>query len=92
MNTLEEKRNQIDEIDTQMIALFCQRMEIAKEIAVYKKAEHLPVRNEQREADLLKRQIQKLSKDQSCYQDYIERFLCFEISLSCELQEQMMEQ
>ena len=34
---LKELRGQIDEIDDQLVKLFCQRMDIAAQVAQYKK-------------------------------------------------------
>ena len=39
---LTELRGQIDEIDDEIIKLFCRRMDIAAQVADYKKANNLP--------------------------------------------------
>ena len=40
---LEQLRQQIDQIDDELVALFVQRMEIAVQIADYKKEHNLPI-------------------------------------------------
>ena len=40
---LKELRGQIDEIDDQLVSLFCRRMDIAAQVADYKKANGLPI-------------------------------------------------
>ena len=50
---LNDYRRQIDEIDTQMLALFAQRMEVAAAIAAYKKEHDLPVLDGKREREKL---------------------------------------
>jgi len=46
-------RSQIDEIDEKIVSLFVRRMEIAKGIGQYKKANHLPVLDANREQEKL---------------------------------------
>ena len=50
---LEQLRSRIDEIDSQMVELFKDRMEIATDIARYKKENKLPVLDKTRERALL---------------------------------------
>ena len=50
---LNDYRRQIDEIDTQLLALFAQRMEVAAGIAAYKKEHGLPVLDSSRERQKL---------------------------------------
>ncbi len=50
---LNDYRRQIDEIDTQLLALFAQRMEVAAGIAAYKKEHDLPVLDSGRERQKL---------------------------------------
>ena len=51
---LNDYREQIDQIDDQMLELFLKRMEISNDIAAYKKAHDLPILNRQRERDILR--------------------------------------
>ena len=50
---LDQLRTQIDDIDTQITELFKQRMEIALDVAKYKKENGLPVLNDRREKEVL---------------------------------------
>lgn len=50
---LEELRTQIDGIDSQLVKLFCQRMDCAAQIAAYKKEHGLAVQAPGRERELL---------------------------------------
>ena len=60
--TLEELRIRIDEIDKEMIRLFSDRMDVAAEIARYKKEHGLKVLDARRERDKL-RQVEELSPE-----------------------------
>ena len=53
--TLEELRARIDAIDAELIRLFSDRMNVAAEIAAYKKEHGLPVLDADRERDKLDR-------------------------------------
>ena len=46
-------RERIDEIDRELTALFARRMEVAAQIAAYKRENGLPVLDERRERELL---------------------------------------
>ena len=52
---LEDYRNQIDELDQQLLKLFCQRMDLAAAIGAFKREHHLPVFNPTREREILQR-------------------------------------
>lgn len=53
MRELEQCRKKIDDIDGQMVRLFCRRMELAREIALIKKNQNLPIFDSIREATVL---------------------------------------
>ena len=53
MRDLPEIRKEIDEIDEQLIELFKRRMDCAKDVGYYKKANNIPVLNQQRENEIL---------------------------------------
>ena len=55
MRDINELRAGIDEIDTRLVALLQERMNISKEVAEYKAAKGLPVYVPEREAALLER-------------------------------------
>ena len=60
MNELENARKTISRIDREMAALFAERMEAARAIAAYKKERGLPVRDEAREAELIRQNLSYL--------------------------------
>ncbi|HHX48795.1 MAG TPA: bifunctional chorismate mutase/prephenate dehydratase [Clostridiales bacterium] len=53
--SLEKYRNEIDKIDDEISKLFKRRMEIAKDIAIVKKAENKPIVNVAREKEIINR-------------------------------------
>ena len=50
---LEDYRKQIDSIDDNILKLFLQRMEIAGEIAKYKKEQHVAISHPSREREII---------------------------------------
>ena len=48
MRDLKEIRKDIDKIDNQLIELFKQRMDCARDVGIYKQANNIPVLNEGR--------------------------------------------
>ncbi|MDL2213994.1 chorismate mutase [Clostridia bacterium OttesenSCG-928-O13] len=50
---LDELRTQLDAVDSQLLPLFLQRMDIVRNVALYKKEEGLPIYQPQREAGIL---------------------------------------
>ena len=57
--TIEELRKEIDRIDNEMIRLYSERMETARKIGQYKRENHLPVTDTQREREVLNRAGEK---------------------------------
>lgn len=55
MRNLDEIRQEINSIDEQLIKLFKQRMDCAKDVAYYKKATGTPILNQAREDEILDR-------------------------------------
>ncbi len=53
MRDLSEIRAEINEIDDELIKLFRRRMDCAKDVGIYKKANDIPVLNRQRENEIL---------------------------------------
>lgn len=53
MSRLDEIRNELDEIDREIVALFEKRMELARSVAEYKLANGMPVLDRSREAAVL---------------------------------------
>lgn len=86
---LKDYRVQIDEIDDQLVKLFQQRMEVARGIAEYKKANGLPILDAGRERDKLNAICAKVSPEMRNYTSVLYSSL-FELSRS--YQGQQMEQ
>jgi chorismate mutase/prephenate dehydratase len=60
--TLEEIRREIDKIDAQLLPLFLRRMECTEKVAAVKREAGLPVRNEEREQQILDDAARKARK------------------------------
>ena len=77
MDNLNESREKINKIDSEMTKLFVERMSICREIAEYKKANSLPILDSSREETLINNNL-KLIDDESLkpyYINYIKSFL-----------------
>ena len=64
---LQDHRKKIDEIDDELLKLFAARMRLCGEIAAYKKAHGLPVRDAAREREKLRDAAEKLPEDLQRY-------------------------
>ena len=78
---LQELRGQIDLIDDQLVKLFAQRMDVAAQIADYKKAENLPIFVPAREREKLVDVAQKAGPEMENYTRVLYSML-FELSRS----------
>ncbi len=78
---LSELRMQIDSIDDQLVKLFCQRMDIAAQIAGYKKENNLPIYVPSREREKLVDVAQKSGPEMDNYTRVLYSML-FELSRS----------
>lgn len=67
---LQEIRNQIDEIDDELLKLFLKRMELSGQVAEEKKRKKLPVLNRTREREILSR-VRDQSKDFGVYSEML---------------------
>lgn len=52
---LSQLRCEIDAIDTELVKLFCARMNLSAQVADYKKAKDLPIYHPQREREILEK-------------------------------------
>ena len=64
---LDELRQQINEIDDEMLELFLRRMDISESIASYKKEHALPILNKTREREVLAEMMAKGGEDKEIY-------------------------
>ena len=88
MGSMDEYRQEINDIDTQMAALFEQRMNVSRKIGAYKKEHALAVKDAGREAAVYERG-RSLINDQELVPYYVS-FQKQIIELSCLIQERMM--
>lgn len=56
---LNDIRDEIDAIDSELVALFCRRMDCSRKVAEYKRDNHLPIFNAERENRILDKAAQK---------------------------------
>ena len=76
---IQELRREIDGIDAQLLPLFCQRMEIAAQVADYKKENGLPIFVPGREREILDRVAGQAGEDMADYAKILYNTL-FELS------------
>ena len=76
---IQELRREIDGIDAQLLPLFCQRMEIAAQVADYKKQNGLPIFVPGREREILDRVAAQAGEDMADYAKILYNTL-FELS------------
>jgi len=60
---IQKLREQIDEIDSQLVDLYCRRMDTARDIGRYKRENNLPVLDTERERALLNRVAEQAGED-----------------------------
>ena len=65
--SIENLRNEIDAVDSQLVSLFEKRMEIAGRIAEYKKENSLPVFDKSREEEVLKKLADRSDEEMKDY-------------------------
>lgn len=87
-NSLDNIRNRINEIDGKMAELFELRMRAASEVAEYKKANGLPVRDFSREDEVVRRGVERINDGE--ISEYYVNFLKNTIALSCAYQDRIL--
>ena len=65
--SLEQMREEINQIDQELVDLFRRRMELSKSIGAYKQANQLPVQDPARERELLGRVAEQAGEELSEY-------------------------
>ena len=78
---LSELRKEIDQIDDELVRLFCQRMDVASKVADYKKATGSPIYHPGREREILQKVAQKAGPEMENYARVLYSML-FELSRS----------
>ena len=90
MLDIDKLRDEIDDIDKQIIELFEKRMDVVLNVAKYKMERNLPIFNGARENAVIEKNLKRLkNKD---YSDYAEKFLNDMMTTSRELQQSIMGQ
>ena len=79
-----ECRNEIDKIDKELVELLEKRMNVAKKVAEYKIKNNLPILNSTREAEVIKKNTDRLNNKE--YSKLTEKFFTYLMELSRELQ------
>ncbi len=74
---IKQIRRHIDRIDTVIITALAERMSLMPDIAEYKKKNDIPIFDEEREVEIMKK-LKKISKDHGLDEGFVE-----EIFLSC---------
>ncbi len=82
-------RKEIDDLDVQLIELLGKRMNIIREVAVYKKAQHLPAVIQAR-VDEVRNNAVRLGKDQNLPENYIYDLWTKIITESCDTEERFL--
>ena len=78
---LNELRNEIDKIDSELVSLFTKRMGISAQVAEYKKANNMPIYVPSRERSILQSVAEKAGPDMANYTRVLYSML-FELSRS----------
>ncbi len=60
MLSLEKTREKVDELDFQILKALAARFDLMQEVAAYKRANHLPVEDKEREKQLLQKRVEQL--------------------------------
>ena len=85
---IQELRNEIDRIDEEMVKLFCHRMDVAAQVAEYKRENHLPIFVPAREREILANVAQKAGEEMGNYTRVLYSML-FELSRSYQSKKNM---
>ena len=87
MDKLKEYRDQIDAIDTEIIKLFEQRMDVVKNVSKYKQENNIPTTDSNRESTMLEKNLSKLENEEykKYYHSVLEGFLTASKAMQNEL-------
>ena len=85
MKNLKELRKEIDVIDDAIRKLFEERMNIVKQVKIFKKEHQIQILDKKREDEVIEKNIKKLNDD-SLKESY-KKFLEFMMEISKELQQ-----
>ena len=88
MNDLEKGREEIDDIDRQLVAIFERRMDKVLQVAAYKKRCNMPVQDISRENEVLAKN-RRLLKNR-LYQESLDSFFLSIMAISRNLQDNLL--
>ncbi len=88
MNELEEFRQEIDKIDTEIIKLYEKRMDVVKSVLNYKIKNNIPVLDKNREGSMLEKNLNKIKEEE--YKKYYENVLNGYLKASKEMQNDLL--
>ncbi|MCQ2968839.1 MAG: chorismate mutase [Clostridium sp.] len=88
MLDIDKLRDEIDDIDKQIIELFEKRMDVVLNVAKYKMERNLPIFNATRENSVIEKNLNRLKNKE--YSDYAKDFLNNMMTTSRELQKSIM--
>ena len=88
MNELEQARREIDRIDAEMAALFCQRMDAVGAVVAYKRANGLPVLDASREEAVVEKNLARV--ENPAYKPYYADHIRHMMALSRQYQTQVL--
>ena len=71
MEKIKKARKHIDRIDAALIAILAERMSLMPEIAEYKKANKIPITDEKREIEIMKK-LKKIGKEYGLDESFVE--------------------
>lgn len=90
MNTHESLRQEIDSIDEALVELFERRMKISLEVANYKIEKDIPIFDELREKEVIRKNVARISDDE--LKEYGELFFNNLMGLSRRRQHELIDE
>jgi chorismate mutase len=91
MDSLENFRKEIDEIDENLINLLATRCSICEKVAVYKKAHNIPMMQPERISMIIERSM-KLGKNYNIPEEFIKEIFTVIINYSCIIEDNIIEE
>lgn len=88
MKSLEECRIEIDRIDREMLRLFEERMDVAKDVAIYKKAHNLELFHPEREREVIAKCKDYVKNPR--YKKYVEEYMNKLMDISKQVQNEIL--
>ncbi len=92
MRDLNAIRQDFDAVDQELFRLFEKRIDLAKEVALLKRAQDLPIYDPEREKQIIERQMTRFEDRDVSFQKAVQRLYELLLSLSREEQQRTIEQ